>query len=114
MHGLDTTVTYDRQTATIRKLALAGMITPNHSQSYNGCCVIRSAWFADFEDRGSCRRGVEISERAYIELEELLLLRSSIAKGDIRLGRCRTCKGLILINPFAGSHRTCAQCTLDG
>jgi hypothetical protein len=49
-----------------------------------------------------------------IELEELLLLRSSIAKGDIRLGRCRACKGLILINPFAGSHRTCAQCTLDG
>ena len=32
---------------------------------------------------------------------------------DIRLGRCRNCKGLILINPFAGSHRTCAHCTLD-
>jgi hypothetical protein len=45
-----------------------------------------------------------------IELEELILLRSSLAKGDIRLGRCRTCKGLILINPFDGGHRSCAQC----
>jgi hypothetical protein len=49
-----------------------------------------------------------------IELEELILLRSSVAKGDIRLGRCRACKGLILINPFAGGHRTCAQCTSEG
>ncbi len=45
-----------------------------------------------------------------IELEELILLRSSVAKGAIRLGKCRTCKGLILINPFDGGHRTCAQC----
>lgn len=46
-----------------------------------------------------------------IELEELILLRSSVAKGDIRLGRCRCCKGLILVNPYDGGHRTCAQCT---
>jgi hypothetical protein len=46
-----------------------------------------------------------------IELEELILLRSSVAKEDIRLGRCRGCKGLILINPYDGGHRTCAQCT---
>jgi hypothetical protein len=51
-----------------------------------------------------------------IELEELILLRSSVAKGDIRLGKCRTCKGLILINPYDGGHRTsgghpsCAHC----
>ena len=45
-----------------------------------------------------------------VELEELLLLRSSVAKGDIRLGHCRCCKGLILINPYDGGSRTCAQC----
>jgi len=45
-----------------------------------------------------------------VELEELILLRSSVAKGDIRLGRCRVCKGLILVNPYDGGHRTCAQC----
>jgi len=48
-----------------------------------------------------------------IEFEELILLRSSVAKGDIRLGRCRTCKGLILINPYDGGHRTCAQCLTE-
>jgi hypothetical protein len=47
------------------------------------------------------------------ELEELILLRASLAKGDIRLGRCRACKGLILINPYDGGHRTCAQCLIE-
>jgi hypothetical protein len=47
-----------------------------------------------------------------VELEELLLLRSSLAKGaEIRLGRCRTCKGLMLVNPFNGIERTCPHCS---
>lgn len=57
--------------------------------------------------------------QAEIELEELILLRSSLAKGNIRLGKCRTCKGLILINPYDGGfrtwggHPTCAQCVRE-
>jgi hypothetical protein len=47
-----------------------------------------------------------------VELEELLLLRSSLAKGEeIRFGRCRTCKGLMLVNPFNGIERTCPLCS---
>jgi hypothetical protein len=50
-----------------------------------------------------------------IELEELILLRSSIGNGDeVRLGNCRTCKGLILLAPFEGTRRTCASCDTTG
>jgi len=46
-----------------------------------------------------------------VELEELMLLRTGLAKGDvIRLGRCRRCKCLILIDRFDGDRRTCWHC----
>jgi hypothetical protein len=46
-----------------------------------------------------------------IELEELILLRTSLGKADdLRLGKCRSCKGLTLIDRFDVSHRTCSHC----
>jgi hypothetical protein len=50
-----------------------------------------------------------------IELEELILLRSSIENGDeVRSAKCRVCKGLILIAPFEGARRACAVCDAKG
>ncbi len=46
-----------------------------------------------------------------IEFEELVLLRRALASGDdMALARCRTCKCLILVDRFEGSHRACGQC----
>jgi hypothetical protein len=48
--------------------------------------------------------------RTDVELEELILLRSSLAKGDvIRLGKCRSCKCLILVNR-CGGNSDCWHC----
>src|SRR5580658_2416276 len=48
--------------------------------------------------------------RTEIQLEELIALRSSLADGDfIRLGKCRNCKCLILIDRFDG-NRDCWHC----
>src|ERR1700681_1003886 len=45
-----------------------------------------------------------------VQLEELIALRSSLAQGDvIRLGKCRNCKCLILIDRFDGD-RDCWHC----
>jgi hypothetical protein len=45
-----------------------------------------------------------------VQLEELIALRSSLAKGDfIRLGKCSNCKCLILIDRFDGD-RDCWHC----
>jgi hypothetical protein len=45
-----------------------------------------------------------------VELEDLILLRSSLATGEfIRLGKCRLCKCLLLVNRFAGSNE-CWHC----
>jgi hypothetical protein len=45
-----------------------------------------------------------------VELEELILLRSSLAKGDvIRLGKCRSCKCVILVNR-CGGNSDCWHC----
>ena len=45
-----------------------------------------------------------------VQLEELVALRNSLVKGDvIRLGKCRTCKCLILIDRFDG-NRKCWNC----
>ena len=48
--------------------------------------------------------------RTEVQLEELIALRSSLAEGDfIRLGKCRNCKCLILIDRFDGD-RDCWHC----
>jgi hypothetical protein len=45
-----------------------------------------------------------------VQLEELIALRSSLAEGDfIRLGQCRNCKCLILVDRFDGD-RDCWHC----
>jgi hypothetical protein len=44
-----------------------------------------------------------------VELEELILLRSSVARGEIRLSHCCVCHGLILIRVLVGEH-TCGPC----
>lgn len=45
-----------------------------------------------------------------VQLEELIALRSSLAQGDvIRLGKCRNCKCVILIDRF-DSDRDCWHC----
>ena len=48
--------------------------------------------------------------RTEVQLEELIALRRSLADGDfIRLGKCRNCKCLILIDRFDG-NRECWHC----
>ena len=48
--------------------------------------------------------------RSNIQLEELVALRNSLATGDtIRVGRCRSCKCLILIDRYNGSCG-CSHC----
>jgi hypothetical protein len=48
--------------------------------------------------------------KSEIELEELILLRTSLAKGDdIRLAKCRSCGCLMLVDPFDGNH-VCPHC----
>jgi hypothetical protein len=49
--------------------------------------------------------------RSTVRFEELMLLRRSLAKGDlIELGRCRLCKCLIMNNRYERPRRTCAHC----
>jgi hypothetical protein len=46
-----------------------------------------------------------------VRFEELMLLKRSIAKGDlVELGLCRLCGGLIINNGIDGSRHTCAHC----
>jgi hypothetical protein len=46
-----------------------------------------------------------------VELEELILLRRSLATGDvIRLGKCRRCRCLMLIERFDNDQRWCGHC----
>src|ERR1700691_3280920 len=48
--------------------------------------------------------------RTEVQLEELIALRSNLAEGDfIRLGKCRNCKCLLLIDRF-DSDRDCWHC----
>ena len=48
--------------------------------------------------------------RTEVQLEELIALRTNLADGDfIRLGKCRNCKCLILIDRFDG-NRECWHC----
>jgi hypothetical protein len=48
--------------------------------------------------------------RTEVHLEEFIALRSSLAKGDVvRLGQCRTCKCMILVDRFSGA-RNCSHC----
>jgi hypothetical protein len=70
---------------------------------------------------GALERGAEICEiyEAYltynphteIQLEEMMLLRRSLAKGDaVSLGRCRQCEGVILVDRLGHSTFTCWHC----
>jgi hypothetical protein len=46
-----------------------------------------------------------------VRFEELMLLKRSLAKGDLlELGLCRICKGLIMNNRYERSRPTCAHC----
>jgi hypothetical protein len=52
--------------------------------------------------------------RTKVELEELIMLRSRLAKGGrIELGKCRTCRCLVLIDRFNG-QRNCWHCDTAG
>ena len=47
-----------------------------------------------------------------VRLEEMMLLKRSLAKGDISVGRCCRCEGLILIDRLGHSGLTCWHCRL--
>jgi hypothetical protein len=51
-----------------------------------------------------------------LEYEQVLLLVVGLAEGDaIRMGRCGTCGGTILIDLLAARRRTCSYCqTVEG
>lgn len=58
-----------------------------------------------FEAYRAVHSGTELA------LEELILLRSSLAKGDeIRSLRCRGCRALMLVSPYEGTRRLCPVC----
>jgi hypothetical protein len=49
--------------------------------------------------------------RSNVRFEELMLLKRSLAKGDlVELGFCRVCKGLIIHNRIERCRRTCSHC----
>ncbi len=49
--------------------------------------------------------------RSTVRFEELMLLKRSLAKGNlVELGLCRVCKGLVIINRIDGCGRTCSHC----
>src|SRR5277367_4447352 len=49
--------------------------------------------------------------QSIVRFEELMLLKRSLAKGDlVELGLCRSCGGLIINNGIDGSRHTCAHC----
>ena len=46
-----------------------------------------------------------------VRFEELMLLKRSLAKGDlVELGLCRVCNGLIIYNRIDPTRRTCSHC----
>jgi hypothetical protein len=46
-----------------------------------------------------------------VRFEELMLLKKSLAKGDlVELGLCRLCKGLIINNRYECARSTCSHC----
>ena len=46
-----------------------------------------------------------------VRFEELMLLKRSLAKGDlVELGHCCVCRGLIINNRIDGYRRTCSHC----
>lgn len=50
-----------------------------------------------------------------VRFEELMLLKRSLAKGDLlELGLCRVCKGLIMNNRYERSRPTCSHCSSLG
>ena len=58
-----------------------------------------------YEAYGACFPGTEL------KLEELMLLRTRLAKGDaMELGKCRRCRCLILVNRLKPSQRICQHC----
>lgn len=47
-----------------------------------------------------------------VQLDEFIALRDSLARGDLlRLGRCRACRCLVLVERFGAGH-DCAYCAL--
>jgi hypothetical protein len=49
--------------------------------------------------------------RSNVRFEELMLLKKSLAKGDlVELGLCRLCKGLIINNRYECARSTCSHC----
>ena len=50
-----------------------------------------------------------------VQFEELMLLKSSLAKGDLlELGLCSKCKGLIVNNRYDRARRICSHCDAPG
>ena len=53
----------------------------------------------------------EAHPRTEVEFEEFLLLKNSLVRGDvIRLGKCRSCRCLVLVDWFGGGRDICCQC----
>jgi hypothetical protein len=67
-------------------------------------------------DEGEVSCDIYEAYRAYypqsnLRFEELMLLKQSLAKGDlVELGLCRVCKGLLINNRYERARCTCSHC----
>jgi hypothetical protein len=72
MHNLDTRIIIAGETDTIRNFAHRGKITSHHAKSFARNRSTGEAFFADVGIRGGTPIGVEITRKAYAQLEGLL------------------------------------------
>jgi hypothetical protein len=71
--SLDTIASFDGLRRPLIDWVLRGCVAPHHSKSYSPCPgVTRQAYFADFEDNGGCRVGVEISRADYLGVRKVM------------------------------------------
>ena len=85
--------------------ALASLLSRFEIRLSNGSLEFAEGLCETYEAYRACRPTTQV------QLEELIMLRSLLAKGDvIRLGKCRRCKCFILVDRFDGK-RECSHCS---
>ena len=85
--------------------ALASLLSRFEIRLSNGSLELAEGLCEAYEAYRAC------CPTTQVQLEELIMLRSLLAKGDvIQLGKCRRCKCLILVDRFDGK-RECSHCS---
>jgi hypothetical protein len=85
--------------------ALASLLSRFEIRLSNGSLELAEGLCETYEAYRAC------CPTTQVQLEELIMLRSLLAKGDvIQLGKCRRCKCFILVDRFDGK-RECSHCS---